>query len=105
MNFINNITNNEFKFLTDLIFNEGSNKKDACDNKYIQIPKSVTSVGYCAFSNCTSLKSIIIPNSVTSIGCCTFSNCTSLKKITIPTKFKNSKFLNFDLSEVIIIYT
>ena len=83
MNLINNINNNEFKYLTNLIFKEGINKKDAGCNKYIKIPKSVTSVGYCAFYNCQSLTYVIIPNSVTSIGYCAFYNC-SLNSIQIP---------------------
>ena len=50
----------------------------------VVIPNSVTSIGYSAFSDCTSLTSITIPNSVTSIGASAFSGCTSLTSITIP---------------------
>ena len=50
----------------------------------ITIPDSVTSIGYCAFEGCTSLTSITIPDSVTSIGISAFYNCTSLTSITIP---------------------
>ena len=56
-----------------------------CDSlTSITIPDSVTSIGGYAFWNCTSLKSIKIPNSVTSIGGSAFSSCTSLTSITIP---------------------
>ena len=46
--------------------------------------KSVTSIGYEAFSDCTNLTSITIPDSVTSIGKDAFSYCESLTSITIP---------------------
>ena len=50
----------------------------------ITIPDSVTSIGYHAFEDCTSLTSITIPNSVTSIGGYAFAYCSSLTSITIP---------------------
>ncbi len=53
-------------------------------NGTIKIPNNVTSIGYYAFFNCTSLKSITIPKSVTSIVNYAFFHCASLKSITIP---------------------
>ena len=50
----------------------------------ITLPDNVTSIGYRAFSDCTSLTSITIPNGVTSIGDSAFSGCSSLTSITIP---------------------
>ena len=50
----------------------------------ITILNSVTSIGWGAFSGCSSLTSITIPNSVTSIGGCVFEGCSSLTSITIP---------------------
>ncbi|MBO5716937.1 MAG: leucine-rich repeat protein [Alistipes sp.] len=50
----------------------------------ITIPVSVTSIGDYAFCNCKRLKSITIPNSVTSIGEAAFVICKRLKSITIP---------------------
>ncbi len=44
----------------------------------------VTSIGYSAFYNCSSLTEITIPNSVTSIGNYVFEYCSSLTAITIP---------------------
>jgi len=50
----------------------------------VNIPASVTSIGQCAFWDCTSLTSITIPASVMSIGSAAFWGCTSLTSITIP---------------------
>ena len=50
----------------------------------INIPDSVTEIGYSAFRGCTSLTSIDIPNSVTTIGGYAFYDCTSLTSVTIP---------------------
>ena len=50
----------------------------------IDIPDGVTSIGDCAFSDCSSLTSITIPDSVTSIGDEAFHECSSLTSITIP---------------------
>ena len=50
----------------------------------IEIPNSVTSIGYGAFSDCKSLTKVTIPDSVTSIGDYAFSNCDGLTEVTIP---------------------
>ena len=44
----------------------------------------VTSIGYRAFYECSSLTSVTIPNSVTSIGRSAFEGCSGLTSITIP---------------------
>ncbi len=48
------------------------------------IPSSVTSIGDCAFSGCSSLTSVTIPSSVTSIGSSAFYSCSGLTSVTIP---------------------
>ena len=45
------------------------------------IPESVTSIGFYAFYDCSSLTAITIPESVTSIGGFAFSECTSLTDV------------------------
>ena len=50
----------------------------------ITIADGVTSIGYCAFRECSSLASVTIGNGVTSIGQEAFYGCWSLTSITIP---------------------
>ena len=49
-----------------------------------EVPHTVTTIGYSAFYDCSSLTSITIPDSVTSIGEGAFNGCSSLESITIP---------------------
>ena len=58
--------------------------QDCSSLTYITIPDSVTSIDVAAFSSCDSLTSVTIPSSTTSIGDNAFSNCNSLTNITIP---------------------
>ena len=50
----------------------------------MNIPDSVTTIGFYAFSGCTSLTSVNIPDSVTTIGFYAFEGCTSLTSVNIP---------------------
>lgn len=73
----------------------------AGNSKYkgsISIPSSVsnngknydvTSIGYCAFGDCTGLTSISIPNSVMFIQYGAFQNCSSLTSITLPNSIQS----------------
>ena len=53
------------------------------------IPNSVTSIGYGAFSSCSTLTSIAIPNSVISIDNYAFRGCTNLTSVTIGNSVKS----------------
>ena len=50
----------------------------------VTIGNSVTEIGSWAFGECSGLKSVIIPNGVTSIGQAAFSGCSGLKSVIIP---------------------
>ena len=62
----------------------------------IEIPSSVTSIGEGAFSYCSSLTSIEIPSSVTSIGSKAFGDCSSLTSIDIPSSVTSIGDYAFD---------
>ena len=70
--------------------------RDCTSLTSVEIPDSVTSIGDEAFSSCESLISIIIPNGVTSIGVDAFRICESLKSITIPASVKSIGGWAFD---------
>ena len=63
-------------------------------NGEVTIPNGVTSIGNCAFWECTSLISITIPGSVTSIGEWAFFQC-GLTSITIPDSVTSIKVSAF----------
>ena len=85
--------------LSSITVEEGNTKYDSRDNcnaiietksnklitgcKNTVIPKSVTSIGECAFFGCSSLTSIEIPNSVTNIEDNAFQSCIGLTSVTI----------------------
>lgn len=50
--------------------------------------KPVTSIGYPAFSDCTTITSVKIPDSIVSIEDGAFKNCTALTQIVIPDSVK-----------------
>ncbi len=54
----------------------------------VEIPSTVTTIEYHAFSGCSSITNIVIPDSVESIGYGAFKNCFGLKSITIPESVK-----------------
>ena len=71
--------------------------KDCTSLTSVVIPDSVTTIDYRAFSGCKSLKSVTIGNSVTTIGSFAFYECTSLTSVVIPdsvTSIGSSAFYN-----------
>ena len=63
--------------------------------KSYTIPNSVTSIGYFAFANCSSLTSVAIPNSVTEIRDYAFYSCTNLASVTIPNSIAEIRYYAF----------
>ena len=51
--------------------------------KEINIPDSVTEIGFSAFEGCISLESISLPSGVDALSRETFKNCINLKSITL----------------------
>ena len=78
------------KSITEVIIENGvtsigfSAFRDCTSLTSVTIPDSVTSIGYEVFWGCTSLTSVTIPDSVTEIGWYAFEDCTSLTSVTIP---------------------
>jgi len=70
--------------------------RDCTSLTNITIPSSVTSIGHDAFYNCTSLTNITIPSSVTRIGWSAFYNCASLTNITIPSSVTSIESSTFE---------
>ena len=72
----------------------------------VAIPGSVTSIGTYAFTNCSSLTSVIIGNGVTRIGDRAFLACSGLTKITVknptPPTLGISAFLNVDTATCVL---
>ena len=50
----------------------------------IDIPASVTRMGFCAFENCKQLSNVVIPDGITTIEAGLFAGCSGLTNITIP---------------------
>lgn len=70
------------RFIGDLAFNYSSIKS-------INLPDSVISIGYSAFSGCYGLSSITFPNCLMTVGEHAFSYCQSLKTIDFPNSVKS----------------
>ena len=95
----------ELQFFTGLTSIGFEAFRDCSSLTSVTIPNSVTSIGENAFYGCISLTSITIPNSVTSIGSSAFYGCSGLTSITIPnsvTSIGSSAFYGCSLTSIII---
>ena len=76
----------ENKWLT-IVEKEGEVVLTKCSEEAtgeIVIPHGVTSIGFCAFADCTGLTSVVIPDSVTRIESGAFNMCLGLTTLNIP---------------------
>ena len=87
---------------TSLVIKEGtpSIQRDCFQNfekvRNVEVPRSLTSIGINAFSNCSSLEKIDLSETrITSIGSFAFSDCNSLKTIDLPEGIKKIKEYSF----------
>ncbi len=61
----------------------------------VMIEDGVTSVGACAFKDCTALETVVISDSVTTIGNEAFRGCKSLKDLTLGMSVKSINYAAF----------
>ena len=73
--------------------------------EYFIIPDSVTSIGFGAFYDCSSLQSVTIPDSVTSNGNGAFEGCGSLQSIFISHKTYDRLKFNLQWYSSVIKFT
>lgn len=75
--------------------------------KSIELPSTLLSIGYCAFSCCNNLKRLVIPDRVTEISYGAFSCCENLECIYVPSTVRSlltgDKFSHCRKLEKIII--
>ena len=90
--------------ITSVVFEEGSVCESVGYRAFsnctsltsVTIGDSVTSIGEAAFEGCTSLTSVAIGDSVMSIGDFAFSDCVNLTSVTIGNSVTSIGFLAFD---------
>ena len=67
--------------------------------KTVNIRDGVTSIGNCAFQDCSSLTSVTIPEGVTRIGKQAFAECWKLERINIPSSVTSIGEYAFDSTD------
>ena len=71
-----------------------------CTNlKSIELPDSVTQIGFSSFEGCSSLSNVTIKGAITNIEESTFYNCRNLKTVTLPYSLTRIKEKAFNLCE------
>jgi uncharacterized protein YjdB len=70
-----------------------------CQMSGIQLPDSLTTIGNCAFSYCTNLKSIEVPDSVVSMANGVFMRCNGLEKAKLSASMEEIPSFTFHYAE------
>lgn len=102
------IKSSRFSIHKGLIIDNQYNEVVSCTCKYdnVIIPNTVTSIGDCAFFDCSSLQQITIPDSIIQIGDAAFNNCSKLILISESPRFSVQNGLLIDTQyNKIISYT
>ena len=99
--------------MREVVFNEGLEKigdvsfQNCKSLESINLPSSVTDIGYLAFDRCSALKEVVLSEGLKKIGEFAFSNCSSLESINLPStliKIDNFVFSScVNLREVVCI--
>ena len=78
--------NKNYRSIGGVLYDKDAKELICCPGgaRSVTIPSGVTSIGYQAFSACTSLTSVTIPSDVTSIGDWAFYYCSGLTSVSIP---------------------
>ena len=78
--------NATFSSFNGMLFDKNKKTLLCCPRakESVEIPNSVTEIGFSAFLGCSSLTSVTIPNSVIKIGMDAFSGCSGVTSVTIP---------------------
>ena len=82
--------NQSFTSIDGVLYTKDRSVLLVCPNAVtsVEMPKSVTNIGWCAFEGCSGLKSVTIPEGVTSIESGAFKACGGLVSVTIPSSVK-----------------
>ena len=83
--------NEAFTSIDGVLYDKACTQLMCCPSrkKSVQIPQSVTRIGWSAFSGCTELTEVEIPSGVTEIGIGAFEKCINLTSVTIPQGVSN----------------
>ena len=82
--------NQSFTSIGGVLYTKDRSVLLACPNALtsVEMPKSVTNIGWCACEGCSGLKSVTIPEGVDSIESGAFKECGGLVSVTIPSSVK-----------------